>query len=84
MFNKENQQMKNLKNIVPFLFPVLVILFGLITYKVLGYEPNVYTIVINVTLAYILSPKFKIVNKQSGEEEQMKWLFFKKVINKKH
>lgn len=75
--------MKNLKYIIPFLFPILVILFGLIIYKVLGYEPNVYTILINVMVAYILSPKFKIVEKQNGEEEQMKWLFFKKVINKK-
>ena len=74
--------MKNLKNIIPFLFPVLIILFGLIIYKVLGYEPNFYTIIINIGLAYILSPKFKTVDKQHGEEEQMKWLFFKKVINK--
>ncbi|MHB0755986.1 hypothetical protein [Polaribacter sp. M15] len=75
--------MKNLKNIVPFLFPVLIILFGFITYTILGYEPNVYTIVINISLAYILSPKIKIVDKNHGEEEQIKWLFFKKVINKK-
>jgi hypothetical protein len=37
----------------------------------------------NIGLAYILSPKFKMVHKQHGEEEQMKWLFFKKVINTK-
>ncbi len=47
---------------------------------------NVKEIVINTTiavsLAYILSPKVKIVEKQNGEEEQIKWLFFKKVINK--
>ena len=75
--------MKNLKHIVPFLFPILIIIFGLIIYKVLDYEPNFFTIIINFGLAYILSPKFKIVDKQNGEEEQMKWLFFKKVINKK-
>jgi len=75
--------MSKLKHLIPFLFPVLIILFGLITYKILGFEPNVYTIIINVGLAYILSPKFKVIQKQNGEEEQMKWLFFKKVINKK-
>lgn len=75
--------MNNLKNVIPFLFPILIILFGLIIYKVLGYEPNIYTILINVMGAYILSPKFKTVEKQTGVEEQMKWLFFKKVINKK-
>ncbi|WP_435413930.1 hypothetical protein [Polaribacter aestuariivivens] len=71
-----------MKHIVPFLFPILIILFGLIIYKILGYEPNVYTILINIGLAYILSPKIKIIQKQNGEEEQIKWLFFKKVINK--
>ncbi|WP_158211828.1 hypothetical protein [Polaribacter tangerinus] len=38
---------------------------------------------IAVSLAYLLSPRVKIVQKQHGEEEQIKWLFFKKVINKK-
>jgi hypothetical protein len=75
--------MNQLKFIIPFLFPVLVILFGLIIYRVLGFEPNFYTFVINIGLAYVLAPKFKIIQKQHGEEEQMKWLFFKKVINKK-
>ena len=76
--------MNTLKHIIPFLFPILIILLGLITYKVLEFEPNFYTIVINVGLAYILSPKFKIFQKQHGEEEQIKWLFFRKVINKKY
>ena len=75
--------MKNLKPIVPFLFPILIILFGFITYKVLDFAPNFYTIVINIGLAFILSPKVKTVTKQHTEEEQLKWLFFKKVINTK-
>ncbi len=52
---------------LPFLFPVLIILFGLIIYKVLDYEPNFYTIIINLGLAFILSPKIKTVQKQHGE-----------------
>jgi len=75
--------MKNLKHIIPFIFPLLIIVFGLVIYKILEYEPNIYTILISVGGAYILSPKFKTVEKQHGVEEQMKWLFFKKVINKK-
>ncbi len=75
--------MKNIKHIIPFLFPILVIFFGMIIYKVLGYNPNFYTIVINIGVAYILAPKFKIIQKQDGEVEQMKWLFFKKVTEKK-
>jgi hypothetical protein len=30
-----------------------------------------------------LSPKVKTVQKQYGKEDQIKWLFFKKVINTK-
>lgn len=75
--------MKKIKMMLPFLFPVLIILFGLIIYKVLDYEPNFYTIIINLGLAFILSPKIKTVQKQHGEEEQIKWLFFKKGFNKK-
>ncbi|WP_438976905.1 hypothetical protein [Polaribacter sp.] len=75
--------MNTLKYIIPFLFPILIILFVLITYKVLELEPNFYTILINIGLAYILSPKYKIVQKQDGEEEQMKWLFYKKVVIRK-
>ncbi|WP_397445065.1 hypothetical protein [Polaribacter sp. R77954] len=69
------------KKIIPFLFPILIIVFGLVIYKIMDYEPNFYSILINISLAYILSPKFKTVIKQSGEEEQIKWLFFKKVID---
>ncbi|WP_296634863.1 hypothetical protein [Polaribacter sp.] len=68
--------MNQLKFIIPFLF-------GLIIYRILGFELNFYTIIINFGLAYVLAPKFKIIQKQHGEEEQMKWLFFKKLINKK-
>ena len=75
--------MRGIKIIVPFSFPVLIILFGLIIYKVLEYEPNIYTIIINIGLAFILSPRIKRVQKKHGEEEQIKWLFFKKVINHK-
>ncbi|AOW18324.1 hypothetical protein LPB03_13065 [Polaribacter vadi] len=59
--------MKKIKMMLPFLFPVLIILFGLIIYKVLDYEPNFYTIIINLGLAFILSPKIKTVQKQHGE-----------------
>ena len=76
--------MKNLKQIIPFLFPILIIVFGLITYKILDYEPTIYKILINVGGAYLLSPKFKTVEKQNGVEEQMKWLFFKKSSIKKY
>ena len=50
--------------------------------KVFNLKEIVINTTIAVSLAYILSPKVKIVEKQNEEEEQIKWLFFKKVINK--
>ena len=35
---------------------------------------------IAVLLAYMLSPKIELIEKQHGSEEQITWLFFKKGI----
>jgi hypothetical protein len=40
-------------------------------------------VVVSTVISFLLSPKVTVVQKQNGEEEQIKWLFFKKVINKK-
>lgn len=71
-------KMSKIKRIAPFLFPFFIILFGLIIYKILGFEPNFYTIIINIGLAFILSPRLKKVQKQNGIEEQLSWLFYTK------
>lgn len=63
--------------------PILIVVFMLLLDKVFDIKEVVINTAIAVTLAYVLSPKVKIVQKQNGEEEQIKWLFFKKVINKK-
>ncbi|WP_439127827.1 hypothetical protein [Polaribacter sp.] len=63
--------------------PILIVVFMLLLDKVFDIKGVVINTAIAVTLAYVLSPKVKIVQKQNGEEEQIKWLFFKKVINKK-
>jgi len=60
------------------IFPLLIILIGLFIYKILGYEPNLYTIIINIGLAFVLSPRVKKLESQSREKEQVTWLFFKK------
>lgn len=72
--------MKKYKAYLPLLFPVLIILIGLIIYKVLDYEPNFYTIIINIGLAYILSPRVKTIQKQNGTQDQLTWVFIKKII----
>ena len=60
------------------IFPLLIILIGLFIYKILGYESNLYTIIINIGLAFVLSPRVKKLDSQSREKEQVTWLFFKK------
>ena len=72
--------MKKIKPFIPLIFPILIILFGLIIYKIIGFEPNVYTIIINLGLAFILSPRVKKVDSQTGAKEQITWLFCKKNI----
>lgn len=62
--------------------PILIVVFMLLLDKVFNLKEIVINTTIAVSLVYILSPKVKIVEKQNGEEEQIKWLFFKKVINK--
>ncbi len=62
--------------------PVLFAVFMIIIEKIFNVDNIVVSVTIAVTLSFIFSPKVKILNKQTGEEEQIKWLFFKKVINK--
>lgn len=59
-----------------------MVVFMLILEKLFKLDNIVLSSSISVLLAFLLSPKVVIVEKQNGEEEQIKWLFFKKVINK--
>ncbi len=65
----------------PLIFPLFIVVFGLVIYKVFKYEPNFYTIILNVTVAFILSPRVKTIDTQSGRKDQITWLFFKRVIS---
>ncbi len=72
--------MKKIKLFIPFLFPILILFFGLIIYKILGYEPNFYTIIINIGSAFMVSPRLKKIQTEKGIEEQFTWLFYKRII----
>jgi len=52
----------------------------LILDKVLSIDEIWINTTIAVFLAYLLSPKVISIDKQQGSEDQIKWLFFKKVI----
>ena len=60
------------------LFPVLILLIGFVIYKILGYEPSMYSILINIGLAFVLSPRIKKIQTENGTAEQFRWLFYKK------
>ena len=72
--------MKYLKKFHFLIFPLFIIIIGLIIYRVLEYTPNFFTIIINIGLAYLLAPKYKTFTIQKGEETQVKWMFFKKTF----
>jgi hypothetical protein len=60
--------------------PILISVFVLILDKVLSIDEIWINTTIAVFLAYLLSPKVISIDKQKGSEDQIKWLFFKKVI----
>lgn len=74
--------MKFLKKTYWLINPILIAICMLLFNKVFHIDEIWMNSILSVGLAYILSPKIRFVNKQNGEEEQIKWLFFKKVINK--
>ena len=75
--------MKLFKKTYWLITPLLVVVFLLIFEKGFKIENTVISNSMSVVLAFVLSPKVKMVDTQHGEVEQIKWLFFKKVINKK-
>ena len=76
--------MKLFKKVYWLIYPVLIVVFMLILDKVFQLKEIVIQTSIAVVLAFFLSPKVKTVQKQNGEEDQIKWLFFNKVINEKN
>jgi len=75
--------MKLFKKTYWLITPFLVVLFLLILEKGFQIENTILSTTIAVFLAFLLSPRVKMVEKQHGAEEQIKWLFFTKVIDKK-
>ena len=75
--------MKLFKKTYWLMYPVLMVVFMLILDKVLQLKEISIQTAIAVVLAFVLSSRVKTIQKQNGAEEQIKWLFFKRVINKK-
>jgi hypothetical protein len=60
--------------------PILIVFFMILLEKFFLLEEIWINTTIAVLLSYILSPKITLIEKQHGQEEQIKWLFFKKVL----
>lgn len=72
--------MRLIKNYYFLIFPGLILLFLLI----LEYSTNIDQVwlkmLIVIPLAYMFSPRIKVVRKPYGKEKQLRWLFSKKII----
>lgn len=60
-------------------FIVVFLLVYFITY-VSGIENGMLRTVFSITLAFVLSPRKKEIQTQTGEKTQITWVFFKKPI----
>jgi hypothetical protein len=65
------------------MYPILFASFFLFFKSVNVFNSVSLHLVTTKILAYILSPKVKIIDKNSGEQGQIRGLFFKKVIDNK-
>ena len=69
-----------LKRFHRIVYPIFIVLFLLIIDKVLALERSWIETAIAIALAYVLSPRKKIIQTQTGEKKQLTWIFLKKPI----
>ena len=72
--------MKLFKKIYWFINPILIVVFMLTMDKVFNIQEIWMNSIISVLLAFILSPRKKIIQTQNGKIKQITWLFLKKPI----
>jgi len=70
--------MKYIKKFHFLIFPFLIIIFGTLVLEVFNYEANTTSILFICGLSFLLSPKVKSYETQSGIQYQVTWLFLKK------
>ena len=62
------------------IFAIIFIIVRTLIVTFFDFENRIFPGVISAVVASVLSPRRTIIQKQSGEEIQLKWLFSKKVI----
>ena len=72
--------MKLFKKIYWLIFPVLVVIFMILTKKIFQIEEVWMNSIISVFAAFILSPIKKKIETQTGKKTQITWIFLKEPI----
>jgi hypothetical protein len=72
--------MRLIKNYYFLIFPGLILLFLLIIEFSTKIDEVWLKMLIVIPLAYILSPRIKVIRKPYGKLKQLRWLFSKKII----
>ena len=72
--------MKLFKKTYFLIFPLLIVIVQLVSFKLLQFQIDTLTILITIGIAYLLSPRVKNFENQQGKQTQIVWLFLKKSI----
>lgn len=62
------------------IYPLFIILFILLLDKVFLVERSWIQTAVAIAVAYVISPRKKIIQTQTGERKQLTWIFLKKPI----
>ena len=72
--------MKYFKRFYLVIYPILIIFIIFLLDKVFLLEKSWIQTVIAIFVAYVLSPRKKTIQTQTGERKQLSWIFLKKPI----
>ncbi|MCG8749419.1 hypothetical protein G1L02_03875 [Tenacibaculum finnmarkense] len=72
--------MKYFKKFYLVIYPLLIVFFIFFLDVIFKIEKSWVQTVIAIALAYILSPRKKIIRTQSGDRKQLTWIFLKNPI----
>lgn len=72
--------MRLIKNYYFLIFPGLILLFLFILEQSTKINEVWLKLLIVIPLAYLFSPKIKVIRKSYGKQKQLRWFFSKKVI----
>lgn len=72
--------MKLFKTVYWLIYPILIVVFMLIFYQLFEIDNVILETSGSLLLAFILSPRKKIIQTEKGKTKQITWLFLKEPI----